>query len=53
METKQTAPTGAVCFVSTIVVIGGTLAPFFKPEKNLDFFRLKKRAIDASPGRLE
>ena len=35
--------------------MGGTLASkFFKPEKNLEFFRLKNfEAIDATPGRLE
>ena len=26
---------------------------FFKPEKNLEFFRLKICAIDANPGKLE
>ena len=26
---------------------------FFKPEKNLEFFRLKNCPIDDSPGRLE
>ena len=26
---------------------------FFKPEKNLEFFRLKICAIDATPGKLE
>ena len=26
---------------------------FFKPEKNLEFFRLKNGAIDDYPGRLE
>ena len=26
---------------------------FFKPEKNLEFFRLKKCPIDAYPGKLE
>ena len=26
---------------------------FFKPEKNLEFFRLKIRAIDDYPGKLE
>ena len=26
---------------------------FFKPEKNLEFFRLKNGAIDAYPGKLE
>ena len=26
---------------------------FFKPEKNLEFFRLKKCHIDAVPGKLE
>ena len=29
------------------------MAPFFKPEKNLEFFRLKNGAIDAYPGKLE
>ena len=33
--------------------MGGTLAQiFFKPEKNLEFFRLKICAIDAVPGKL-
>ena len=37
-----------------IVVMGVTMAQiFFKPEKNLEFFRLKICAIDDSPGRLE
>ena len=36
------------------VVMGGTMAQiFFKPEKNLEFFRLKICAIDATPGKLE
>ena len=36
------------------VVMGGTMAQiFFKPEKNLEFFRLKICAIDANPGKLE
>ena len=26
---------------------------FFKPEKNLEFFRLKNDPIDAYPGKLE
>ena len=26
---------------------------FFKPEKNLEFFRLKTDPIDGSPGKLE
>ena len=34
--------------------MGGTMAQiFFKPEKNLEFFRLKICAIDATPGKLE
>ena len=33
--------------------MGVTLAPFFKPEKNLEFFRLKNGARDDSPGKLE
>ena len=36
------------------VVMDGTMAQFFfKPEKNLEFFRLKICAIDANPGKLE
>ena len=37
-------------FLKTLlVVMGGTLAPFFfKPEQNLEFFRLKNGAIDAT-----
>ena len=36
------------------VVMDGTLAQiFFKPEKNLEFFRLKICARDAYPGKLE
>ena len=36
------------------VVMGSTLAQiFFKPEKNLEFFRLKICARDGYPGRLE
>ena len=32
----------------------GTMAQiFFKPKKNLEFFRLKICAIDANPGKLE
>ena len=38
---------------STPVVMDGTLGPFFKPEKNLDFFRLKNGPRDAHPGKLE
>ena len=34
--------------------MGGTLAPFFfKPEKNLEFFRLKKWGHRGHPGKLE
>ena len=33
--------------------MGGTMGHFFKPEKNLEFFRLKKCPIDAVPGKLE
>ena len=34
--------------------MGATMAPFFfKPEKNLEFFRLKNGSIDGYPGRLE
>ena len=29
------------------------LGHFFKPEKNLEFFRLKNDPIDAYPGKLE
>ena len=36
-----------------VVVMGGTLGSFFKPEKNLEFFRLKNDPIDAYPGKLE
>ena len=40
--------------LGTLVVMGGTLAQiFFKPEKNLEFFRLKICARDAAPGKLE
>ena len=39
---------------ASAVVMGGTLAQiFFKPEKNLEFFRLKNCARDAYPGKLE
>ena len=39
---------------NAIVVMVGTLAQiFFKPEKNLEFFRLKICARDAYPGKLE
>ena len=38
----------------TIVVMGATIGSFFfKPEKNLEFFRLKNDPIDDYPGRLE
>ena len=30
-----------------------TMGSFFKPEKNLEFFRLKNDPIDDYPGRLE
>ena len=34
--------------------MGATMAPIiFKPEKNLEFFRLKICAIDDYPGKLE
>ena len=33
--------------------MGVTMAPFFKPEKNLEFFRLKNGAIDDYSGKLE
>ena len=37
-----------------IVVMDDTLAQFFfKPEKNLEFFRLKICARDVYPGKLE
>ena len=36
-----------------IVVIGALWGHFFKPEKNLEFFRLKNDPRDAAPGRLE
>ena len=40
--------------VKALVVMDGTMAQiFFKPEKNLEFFRLKICAIDAYPGKLE
>ena len=29
------------------------MGSFFKPEKNLEFFRLKNDPIDGSPGKLE
>ena len=38
---------------TTLVVMDGTLGQFFKPEKNLDFFRLKHWHRDAYPGKLE
>ena len=38
---------------NTVVVMDGTLGSFFKPEKNLEFFRLKNDPRDAYPGRLE
>ena len=39
---------------ATAVVMGATLGQFFfKPEKNLEFFRLKNWPRDDSPGRLE
>ena len=33
--------------------MGVTLGSFFKPEKNLEFFRLKNEPRDDYPGRLE
>ena len=58
--------TGIFCWTPTHIILegrqspgdissnGGTLAQiFFKPEKNLEFFRLKICAIDAAPGKLE
>ena len=46
--------TGLTRSVSLEVVMVGTLAQiFFKPEKNLEFFRLKICARDAYPGKLE
>ena len=37
-----------------LVVMDGTMGSFFfKPEKNLEFFRLKNDPIDAYPGKLE
>ena len=38
---------------TTLVVMDGTLGSFFKPEKNLEFFRLKNEPRDAYPGKLE
>ena len=35
------------------VVMGVTLGPCFKPEKNLEFFRLKNGPRDDHPGKLE
>ena len=37
----------------TGVVIGAIWVHFFKPEKNLEFFRLKNEPIDGYPGKLE
>ena len=40
--------------LATPVVMGVTMGSFFlKPEKNLEFFRLKNDPIDDYPGRLE
>ena len=40
--------------IITRVVMDATLGSFFfKPEKNLEFFRLKNDPIDGYPGRLE
>ena len=39
--------------VSVAVVMGATVGSFFKPEKNLEFFRLKDDPIDGYPGKLE
>ena len=36
-----------------LVVMGATMGSFFKPEKNLEFFRLKNDPIDGYPGKLE
>ena len=33
--------------------MGGTLGSFFKPEKNLEFFRLKNDPRDAAHSKLE
>ena len=39
---------------ATQVVMDDTMGSFFfKPEKNLEFFRLKNDPIDVYPGRLE
>ena len=45
----------AVRSAPLLVVMGGTIiwGHFFKPEKNLEFFRLKNDPIDAYPGKLE
>ena len=40
-----------VCFKSSNGWHYGVI--FFKPEKNLEFFRLKNDPIDAYPGKLE
>ena len=46
--------TGHTASVHMLVVMGVTLAQiFYKPEKNLEFFRLKICARDDSPGKLE
>ena len=36
-----------------LVVMDVTMGSFFKPEKNLEFFRLKNEPIDDYPGKLE
>ena len=38
---------------SRVVMVGTMGQFFFKPEKNLEFFRLKNCPIDAYPGKLE
>ena len=51
---KPMAPRGRATQPSREVVMGGTMGSFFfKPEKNLEFFRLKNDPIDATPGKLE
>ena len=48
------AGTQVLAYAGVLVVMDATLAQiFFKPEKNLEFFRLKICARDVYPGKLE
>ena len=53
MEESDQTPHFVASGQGMSVVMDGTMGSFFKPEKNLEFFRLKNDPIDAYPGKHE